>query len=44
MKEILRIRTDKVARMRLRETYDALVDFMHLADVEPTDRRRKDAA
>jgi hypothetical protein len=35
VKEILRIRTDKVARERLVETYEALVDFMLLADVEP---------
>jgi len=34
VKEILRIRTDKVARKRLLETYESLVDFMHLADVE----------
>ena len=35
VKEILRIRTDKVARQRLIDTYEALVDFMRLADVEP---------
>lgn len=35
VKEILRIRTDKVARQRLIETHAALVDFMRLADVEP---------
>jgi len=35
VKEILRIRTDKVARKRLLETHAALVDFMRLADVEP---------
>lgn len=35
VREILRIRTDKVARQRLIDTYDALVDFMRLADVEP---------
>ena len=35
VKEILRIRTDKVARQRLLDTYDAMVDFMRLADVEP---------
>lgn len=34
VKEILRIRTDKVARQRVLETYEAMVDFMHLADVE----------
>lgn len=38
VKEILRIRTDKVARQRLLETYYALVDFMRLADVEPEER------
>ena len=35
VKEILRIRTDKVARQRVLDTYVALVDFMRLADVEP---------
>lgn len=35
VKDILRIRTDKKARQRLLETYDALTDFMRLADVEP---------
>jgi hypothetical protein len=35
VKEILRIRTDKNARKRVLETYEALVDFMRLADVEP---------
>ncbi|MFN2453464.1 MAG: hypothetical protein ABR577_04520 [Pyrinomonadaceae bacterium] len=35
VKEILRIRTDKVARQRVLETYEAMVDFMRLADVEP---------
>jgi hypothetical protein len=35
IKEILRIRGDQVARDRLIETYDALVDFMKLADVDP---------
>lgn len=34
VKEILRIRTDKVARQRLMDTYTAMVDFMRLADVE----------
>jgi hypothetical protein len=34
IKEILRIRTDAVARKRLVETHDAMVDFMLLADVE----------
>jgi len=34
IKEILRIRTDPVARKRLVETYEAMVDFMRLADVE----------
>lgn len=42
VKEILRIRSDAVARKRLLETYSALVDFMHLADVEvPADESRK---
>jgi hypothetical protein len=35
VKEILRIRTDKVARQRLLDTYESMVDFMRLADVEP---------
>jgi hypothetical protein len=35
VKEILRIRTDKVARQRVLDTYEAFVDFMRLADVEP---------
>lgn len=35
VKEILRIRTDKVARKRLLDTYEALLDFMELADVHP---------
>ncbi len=39
VKEILRIRTDKVARERVLETYNAFVDFMHLADVEPAERK-----
>ncbi|HEX8620947.1 MAG TPA: hypothetical protein VF718_03180 [Allosphingosinicella sp.] len=44
VKEILRIRKDPVARKRLLETYEAMVDFMHLADVDvPTDRM-EDAA
>lgn len=34
VKEILRIRTDKVARQRLIDTYEAMVDFMRLADVD----------
>jgi hypothetical protein len=34
VKEILRIRTDKVARQRVVETYEALVDCMALADVD----------
>jgi hypothetical protein len=34
VKEILRIRTDKIARQRLLDTYQAMVDFMRLADVE----------
>jgi hypothetical protein len=33
IKEILRIRTDAVARKRLLDTYEAMVDFMRLADV-----------
>jgi hypothetical protein len=34
VKEILKIRADRVARKRVLETYDALVGFMNLADVE----------
>ena len=41
VKEILRIRTDKVARKRLLDTYEALVDFMLLADVDPKEVERK---
>ena len=41
VKEILRIRTDKVARKRLVDTYEALVDFMLLADVDPEELDRK---
>lgn len=44
VKEILRIRSDPVARRRLLQTYSALVDFMHLADVEvPTDEHQEAA-
>ena len=35
VKEILKIRTDKVARQHVLDTYEALVDFMKLADVDP---------
>ena len=41
VKEILRIRTDEVARKRLLDTYEALVDFMLLADVDPDEVDRK---
>lgn len=41
VKEILRIRTDKVARQRVLDTYEALVDFMQLADVEAPERVEK---
>jgi hypothetical protein len=34
VKEILRIRSDKNARVKVLDTYKALVDFMKLADVE----------
>jgi hypothetical protein len=34
VKEILRIRSDKVARAKVLDTYKSLVDFMKLADVE----------
>lgn len=33
--EVLRIRSDKVARQRVLDTYKAMVDFMRLADIEP---------
>ena len=39
VKEILSIRTDPIARQRMLETYDAMVDFMLLADVIPPDRK-----
>ncbi len=35
VKEILKIRRDRIARQRLIDTYDALVGFMQLADVNP---------
>ncbi|HEY3917357.1 MAG TPA: hypothetical protein VGL83_06175 [Stellaceae bacterium] len=46
VKDILRIRTDKKARQKLVETYEALTDFMRLADVEPPsgDQAEKSAA
>jgi hypothetical protein len=44
VKEILRIRTDQKARQRLIETYEALVDFMHLADVQPPSSDDREAA
>ncbi len=44
VKEILRIRTDKVARKRVLDTYEALVDFMRLADVDPDEAERKKSA
>ena len=40
VKEILRIRTDEVARQRLIDTYESLVDFMHLANVEVPNPKR----
>lgn len=46
IKELLRVRSDKVARARLIETYDALRDFMQLADIDPDEQaapRRKAA-
>lgn len=44
VKEILRIRTDKVAARRVLETYEAMVDFMHLADVDVPGEDVRDAA
>jgi hypothetical protein len=35
VKEILRIRTDKAAQKQVLDTYEAFVDFMRLADLEP---------
>lgn len=35
IKDVLRIREDKVARQRVLDTYKALVSFMVLADMEP---------
>ena len=35
VRDIMKIRTDKVAEQRLKETYEALVSFMRLAEVEP---------
>ena len=37
VKEILRIRTDRVAREQLIETHEALQNFMRLAEVDPDD-------
>jgi hypothetical protein len=34
VREILRIRSDKIARQKVLDTYKAFVDFMRLADVE----------
>jgi hypothetical protein len=39
VKEILKIRTDKTSRQRLLDTYEALVDFMRLADVDVPEAR-----
>lgn len=39
VKDILRIRTDKIARQRVLDTYSALVDFMRLADVDPEEAK-----
>jgi hypothetical protein len=46
VKEILRIRNDKKAREKVVQTYEALVDFMRLADVAipPLDDDMKQAA
>jgi hypothetical protein len=44
VKEILRIRTDKVARERLIDTYEALRDFMRLADLDPDEIDNRAAA
>ena len=45
VKEILRIRNDPVARRRVLESYEALRDFMALADVEvPEDQPKRNAA
>jgi len=35
VKEVLKIRTEKAARKQLLDTYDALMGFMQLADVDP---------
>jgi hypothetical protein len=46
VKEILKIRSDKTARQRLIDTYEALVGFMALADVDPDEldnKKRKSA-
>jgi hypothetical protein len=44
VKEILRIRTDKAARKQVLETYEAFMDFMQLADLEPEKEKDKEAA
>jgi hypothetical protein len=38
VKDILRIRSDKIARQRVLDTYSAFVDFMMLADVDVPER------
>jgi hypothetical protein len=44
VKEILRIRTDPVARKRVLESYEALRDFMLLSDVEMPETPSADSA
>ena len=41
VKEILKIRTDKAARQQVLDTYEALIDFMGLADVDPEEVHTK---
>ena len=41
VKEILKIRTDKAARQQVLDTYEALIDFMSLADVDPKEVNAK---
>lgn len=42
VKEILKIRTDAEARSQLLKTYEALMDFMRLADVDPDEISESD--
>ena len=40
VKEIIRIRKDQAARKQVLDTYSALIEFMKLAEVDPTEDGR----